>query len=199
MKDQNTEPTSIEPVEPTSRKGSFSKTLKRILVIAGFILIGVVVGAVLVYFLAVRPLNQQVAGLNANFNSLNAELSANKAASIQKGEALTVCNKELANANTEITLANKVGYASQLMYELSSVQQALLSNDLNTAGTRLSLAKTYMSKLTPLITDATDLNGLTVPLEDALTLYRAKPNDAVAKLDVLIKTLHQLIESLQVK
>lgn len=199
MKDPNLEPTSIAPVETARNKKSFGKTIKNILVIAGFILLGMVIGAILVYFLAVRPLDQQIAGLNANLNSLNAELSANKAASIQKGEALTACNTDLANANTAIVLANKVGYASQLMYELSSVQQALLSNDLNTAGTRLSLAKTYMSKLTPLITDATDLNGLTVPLEDALALYQAKPTDAVAKLDVLIKTLHQLIESLQAK
>lgn len=197
MKEQSAEPTTIVPSEPVHRERRFMKTLKKILVIAGFILIGVAVGAALLYFLVVRPLNQQIAGLDNSLNSVNSELSANKAASIQKGEALAACNTELAASKTTLSVANKIGYASQLMYEISSAQQALLSQDANTAGTRLSLAKKLMGKLTPLITDGTNIQGLSLPLDDAITLYQAKPVDAVAKLDNLLKTLHQLIESMQ--
>lgn len=197
MKDPALEPNGVIVPEPARKKGGFKQTLMRILTISGFVLIGIIIGAALLYFLVVMPMNRQMDGLNVRMNSLNSELSANQAASLQKGKALAVCSADLATAKSQIALANKVSYAAQIMYEASSAQQALLTNDTATAGTRLSLAKNYVAKLTPLITDGTDLKGLSVPIEDALTLYQAKPVDAVAKLDTLIKTLHQLIESLQ--
>lgn len=202
MKNANQEPEGIAPNEPAasqppSRKAGIKDKIRPTLVIIGFTLLGALIGAAIIYFAVVLPLNNQIAGLNKTIDSVNAALSANQAASIQKGEALAICTTHLDTTKSELNLARKVGYAAELMYQASSVQQALLTKDINTAGTRLSLAKKYLEKLTPLIDETTDLKGLELTLEDAIILYQARPTEAVSKLDTLIKTLHQLIESMQ--
>jgi hypothetical protein len=204
MKDQTQELMDINPTEPiatkpASKKSEFKSKLHHILLIVAFLLAGMVFGAAVMYFAVVLPLNQQIAGLNKNIDTINSSLSANIAASIQKGDALAACTSNIDSMQAEMDLAKKVSYASGLMYEASSAQQALLTNDPGTAGTRLSLAQNYLTKLTPLITDGTDLQGLKTPVEDAVALYKTSPTQAVARLDTLIRTLHQLIESMQTK
>lgn len=202
MKNANQKPESIIPSEPAVTQPPSGKTglkgkVRQILMILGFTLLGVLIGAVVLYFFAVLQLKDQVTGLNQTIDRTNSALAANQAASLLKGEALAQCTVDLDAAESEIALAQKVNSTLELMYEVSSAQQALLSNDHNTAGTRLSLAKKYLVKLTTLIDDDTELKGLEAPLEDAIIKYQAKPAEAISQLDALIKTLHQLIDSLR--
>jgi len=180
----------------SAKNGKFSSALKRIGYTFLFILIGMIIGTAILYFVVIQPQQKQMEGLNNNINSINMALSANQAASLQKGEALAACTSELADKQGELDLAKKVSYASVLMYEASSAQQALLSGDPSSAGTRLSLAQNYLTKLKPLLKDQADLQGLETPLNEAITSYKTDSTKAVTRLDALIKTLHQLIENL---
>lgn len=195
LSEENLPKTEAEPVEeaaPVLEKKPTPPWLRKGLVWAGIILVSLLIGFGLAYFLLYVPQEQarfdaerELSRLTKQIGELEAELS-------QTHQQLQETQNQLEQTDGELKALQYSSALTALQLNVTYARLALVTKDLLTARQELSSASTNLKRLIPMIGDKDIENALTERLAKVRSSVTSDPEKSLEELRILAENLSRL-------
>lgn len=161
------------------------------------VLLGMIIGAGVLFFALYLPKDAENKTLIQQYDQLYQSNEVNKAASEEKGAALFACSQELEISAAAAQKAELLKNAYAVLFGAKEAQEALGRIDTASARTALNVAKGYMDELVLLVDDQDSVEGLSDPLNEAISQLSSSPQKSLTQLEILVNNLNYYLRGIE--
>ncbi len=201
MGKQDNQNAEIVPIKPPESKEKAQERQtqfwRKMGLWALLVLFGMIIGAGVLFFTLYLPKDAAYKTLTQQYDQLYQNNEVNKAASEEKGEALFACSQDLEESAAAAQKAELLKNAYAVLFGAKEAQEALGRIDTASARTALNVAKGYMDELVLLVDEQDSVEGLSGPLNEAISQLSSSPQKSLTQLEVLINNLNYYLRGIE--